>query len=127
MRLVPESKFDLEACSNLEKASDTQILPYLNEILEWTEDYNWPVAPPIYRRLSKMGLDLVGPLQSILKSNDICWKYFIIFFLLQDLKKEVLNSLKTELIRIAQSPDEDEKEAEMDIEVKRLLEKSSYT
>lgn len=124
MNLVPSSKTDFEACSNLAIATDDEIELFVSELLEWLQDFNWPVAPLVQKRLSTLGLVLVEPLKSVLKSNDDIWKYWIVSSLLPLVRKEVLNAVSEELERIASNPTEGEKHEEVHVSAQELLERN---
>lgn len=66
MKLVPSTKTDFEACANLRKAADTEVTPFVNDLLEWLKDLNWPVAPLVQERLAKLGAELVEPVRTVL-------------------------------------------------------------
>lgn len=61
----------------LAQKSDAELEPYLPELLEWTQDLNWPGALVITDRLKKFsGGKLKAPFiaaYKTAKSADICW------------------------------------------------------
>ena len=61
-----------EHCARvLYEKSDVELEPYLDELLEWLQDLNWPGATTIVERLKKFpGEKLKKPLENaIIKSN----------------------------------------------------------
>ena len=61
-----------EQCASIiYKKSDTELEPYLDELLEWLQDLNWPGAITIAERLKKFsGEKLKKPVENaIAKSN----------------------------------------------------------
>lgn len=61
-----------EHCANiLSEKSDTELEPYLDGLLEWLQDLNWPGAITIAERLKIFnGIKLKKPLENaIIKSN----------------------------------------------------------
>ena len=95
----------------------------LNELLEWVQDINWPVAVHICERLKNIGSPLVEPVKNILLSNDETWKYWIISGLLSKASNETVRSLKAELENIANNPTEAEKAEEVNIVASEVLAK----
>lgn len=106
MRICPLSKYDDEACENLAKASDEEVLQELDSLLEWTEDLNWPVAWPVVQRLAKLGIKLVPSLRIIFQNDDYHWQYFIISGLLTETNRETVIALIDILGPMAWSPNE---------------------
>ena len=47
MSFVPKDKFDEDACGKLFLTSDKEVILALPELLEWLQDYNWPVASKV--------------------------------------------------------------------------------
>lgn len=82
--LVPVHKDDQYAVQRLRAASKEQILAAAKELVEWTEDYNWPVAQPVCEVLSPYVNELQDHLLPILRGNDANRKVWCIRFLLGD-------------------------------------------
>ena len=87
--------------------TDSEIEPYLDELLEWLQDLNWPGALTIVERLKKFsGEKLKKPLENaIIKSNKmdsnegLMWRDYLSELLdnselASTLPKEILNLLK---------------------------------
>ena len=121
MNIVPANKSDLDACNNLSQASDEEVNEKINELLEWVQDINWPVAVHICERLKNIGSSLVEPVKNILLSNDEVWKYWVISGLLSKASDETVCSLKVELENIVKNPTEAEKAEEVDIVASEVL------
>ena len=56
--LVPKHQGDTEAARRAAAAGYPIIAPILGELLKWTRDMNWPVAPEVERVLRKVGAPL---------------------------------------------------------------------
>ncbi|WP_167855912.1 DUF5071 domain-containing protein [Natronospirillum operosum] len=121
MRLVPKDKGDLEACDNLQMASDAELTPYLTELLECLQDINWPIAFPVSVRLSTMGVELVKPTLDILNSDDEVWKYWIVSHFLHQVRPAVLAPLRFKLNAMKSKPTRPEIEEEVFDAVCELL------
>jgi Domain of unknown function (DUF5071) len=120
MRIVPEHKQDIEACSALAQAKDSEIAPVLPELLAWLQDMNWPVARLVQMRIESLGIDLAEPIREVLKGSDDIWKTSLISSLLPRVHSSVVESLEPELNRILESPSEGEIAEEVQDAVRAL-------
>ena len=58
-----EDKSVWENCANvISDKSDTELLPYLANMLEWLQDGNWPGYDTIFARLAQMPQDALAPM-----------------------------------------------------------------
>ncbi|MCP4326052.1 MAG: DUF5071 domain-containing protein [Alteromonadales bacterium] len=121
MNIVPESKSDFTACTNLALASDQQVLDALPELLEWLQDLNWPVASKVIDRVCTLDKNLDSFILPILRGSDDVWKYWIISGLLTCLHRGLSGSLADELTRIINHPTKSEKEEEVNLVAKELI------
>ncbi len=101
--LVPKDKHDKSNIDKLYYLTDKEIKPIIYDLLEWLQDYNWPVAEEIKKVLWKRE-NLVFPyISSILNSDDEQWKYWIIELIIplfncdhkKQLKKDLWNIINT--------------------------------
>lgn len=113
VRLVPIGKGDDVACQNIKVASDQELIPHIEALLECLQDLNWPIAGPVSERLSKLGVELVAPIQNILLGIDDVWKYWIISDLLYQVRDEVFYELRFTLNRIKMNPTKGERDEEV--------------
>ena len=121
MNIIPNDKYDLDACKRLKTATDKEVFAELNELLEWTQDINWPVAIEVVNRLKLLGIELADPLNKILIGKDDPWKYYLIIHLIPHVKKEVFLLLQSEIKRIVLKPTNSEIEEEVHLEAKELF------
>jgi len=123
MNFIPKNKSDLVACDYLERTSAAEVAPYIPELLEWLQDANWPVAGPVSKKLVSIGADVEPPIVNILKGSDEMWKYWVISLVLvprvPNLSEETVNAVK----KIAINPTLAEKEDEVNLNAKELLER----
>lgn len=125
MKLIPSSKTDFEACANLRKATDNEVTPFVSDLLEWLKDLNWPVAPLVQERLSKLGPELVEPVRAVLNGNDNIWKYWLVSSFLPLVRADIFNSVATDIERIAYSPIQGEVDEELHLAAQQLLKQKS--
>lgn len=121
---VPKDKHDLAALELAEQAGFPALNPMVPDLLAWLQDANWPVAQKTANILSKAPpKTLVPHLRSVLLSNDADWKYWIIELLLTDACHEVISSLQSDLVNLAQAPSEEERQSEVQLAARAVLAK----
>jgi hypothetical protein len=76
--LIPKDKFDESAVEKLKTLSFEQIKPIIPDLLKWLQDMNWPVANSIFYILEPFVEKITFDIISILRSDDIMWKYWIL-------------------------------------------------
>ena len=101
---IPRNKSDLKACEQLGDAGNEDILPFLNELLTWIQDANWPVAAPVAERLIKVGKEIIPSVNTILRGDDDIWKYWVISLIILKLDIDSLEATLDEVIRIINTP-----------------------
>jgi hypothetical protein len=99
--LIPKDKFDIETAKKLSNYSFEEIQPIIPDLLEWLQDFNWPVSKTIADFLIPFSENISFQLVEILRGNDEIWKYWILTIFGSIVKDELfLNEIK----RIAQKP-----------------------
>ena len=121
--LIPKGKEDSNFINNLKTKSISEIKNIIPQLLEWIQDMNWPQAPLIADYFSPHINEIQEELISILKSDDAIWKYWILHSLLLD--SEIIPSQKIlfEVKRVYLNASKQEKEEEVDVIAKEILEK----
>ncbi|WCL82530.1 DUF5071 domain-containing protein [Saprospira sp. CCB-QB6] len=72
---IPKDKHDDLAIDILAQTEPEIWLPFANELLEWLQDRNWPVAPLIAEILKEELPQLEKEIAHILQTEDGHWKY----------------------------------------------------
>lgn len=109
--MIPSSKFDQEAVSVLQNASDHEVLENAEALLEWLQDRNWPVFDGVATKLSNYGLELQVYIENILHGTDAIWKANIVGHLMPKFSHEAqmkYNGILNELLSKAQEADYEE-------------------
>ncbi|WP_343625414.1 DUF5071 domain-containing protein [Flavobacterium lindanitolerans] len=121
--LIPKGKEDTNFINVLKMKSISEIRDLIPQLLEWMQDMNWPQAPLIADYFSPYINEIQEELISILKSNDEIWKYWILHGLI--LHSEITPSQKIllEVKRVYLNASKQEKEEEVDVIAKEILEK----
>lgn len=107
-RIVPADKFDLAAVDRAVALGWPRVEPVINDLLEWVQDYNWPVAHRLMPFLKSIGEPLGPYLVQILDGDDYVWQYWVIQFLLTDAEPGLVRQFRPLLRRIADHPTDDE-------------------
>ena len=107
-KLLPKNKHDDSNIDKLYNLTDDEIKPIIYELLEWLQDYNWPVSPKILNVLI-LRENLVFPyISSILNGNDVMWKYWIMFYLIPNFSEEHKQILKKDILKFINDNKTDE-------------------
>ena len=109
----------------MEKLKDldrSQVLLLLPELINYTQDINWPVAPIIVETLLKFPIEIVPSVQAVLAEDDDSWKWFLLNYLVSKLPLDSKFHFKEYLIRVAEIPTESEIAEELDYVSKNILE-----
>ncbi|MBD3678851.1 MAG: DUF5071 domain-containing protein [Rhodobacteraceae bacterium] len=120
---IPTDKHDAAAVARAREIGVPALGPILPELLEWTQDCNWPVAREVSDLLSGAGPEIIPHLRQILASNDGCWKFSVLCDLVPFLDRDVLSALQTDLRRLAKDPTDDDRREEVDLLAKETLAK----
>lgn len=106
--LVPKNKHDVSNINKLYSLTDDEMKLIVYDLLEWIQDYNWPVAQELVPVLKKRE-DIIFPYMSdILRGDDFMWKYWIMDLIIPDFSFEHKNALKDDILALINDPDIDE-------------------
>lgn len=106
--LVPKDKHDISNINKLYNLSDEEMKPIVYNLLEWIQDYNWPVAQELVPLLKERE-DIIFPYMSdILRGDDFMWKYWIMDLIIPDFSIEHKNALKNDILVLINDHDIDE-------------------
>jgi hypothetical protein len=106
--LIPKDKFDMERVLKLSDRDPVELLIIFNELLEWLQDINWPIAEELSKVLARGG-DLILPyIREILDGGDEQWKFSLLVSLIRELPRDSQNKLKPDIRRIINMPTENE-------------------
>jgi hypothetical protein len=106
--LIPKDKYDVSNIDKLYSLTDDEIEPIIYDLLEWIQDYNWPVAQKLVPVLKKRE-DIIFPyVIDILRGDDSMWKYWIMDLFIPDFSFEHKNVLKDDILKMINDSDDDE-------------------
>jgi hypothetical protein len=75
------------------------VAPILPELIQWLQDYNWPVAHVLAPFLARIGSPLLPEIRRVLNTNDYVWQYWLLTWLVKT--PEMASALHDELTRLA--------------------------
>lgn len=121
--VLPQDKHDLERAQVLLACSESELEPYLPELLEWLGDLNWPVAQIVFEVLHKISPDKLWPFfQAILtQTEDGVWKYNCLTYIETAFSGADLRMLQEDLEAIQANLTERDKLEEVDLMLTDLL------
>lgn len=106
--LVPKHKSDDTNIDKLYELSDDEIEVIIYDLLEWIQDYNWPIADKVLKILlerENLVFPYIGP---ILEGDDLMWKYWIMDLLIPNFSIHHKNELKKYILKFVNSTDNGE-------------------
>lgn len=72
-------------------------IEYIDELLSWTCDPNWPIAGSIYRYFRKLGKREVHSVLKVAEAADFDWRYSLITQVISSYDNETLNECVSSL------------------------------
>jgi hypothetical protein len=110
--LVPKNKFDTETARLACRAGFPAVEPVLYELLEWLQDYNWPVAHELFPFLASIGEPLAHHIRRVFAGDDYTWQYWVCALIRES--PALYSIFRQDLHRIASSPTAEERANELD-------------
>lgn len=99
--LIPKDKFDNSTINQLCKLTDNEIQPIIFDLLEWLQDYNWPIAKDILPIVVLHQNIAMPHILAILQDNDTMWKFWVIELVIPYLIYPNKQLVKSELERLS--------------------------
>ena len=95
------------------------------ELVEWLQDYNWPVAHILAPFLAEIGLPLVPQIDHVFSTIDAIWQYWMIVCLLSH-NDDLYEHYTQKLIQLAENPTDNDRHHELDGVARELLEDRGF-
>ena len=124
---LPRHKGDTETAEQIVAAGMPSIEPLLGGLLEWFQDYNWPVARALEPVLNQLGEEVVPHVRDVFESDDHTWKYWMIVVVIPKLTDAAQEKLRPDIVRMADKPAAGEVAEEVQLEVMEYLEDNPST
>ena len=119
--LVPKSKSDLDTANRAVAAGYPAVESVLPELVEWLQDYNWPVAHVLAPFLAEIDLPLIPQIDHVFSTTDETWQYWMIVCLLSH-NDDLYEHYKQKLIQLAETPSGNDRHHELDDVARETLE-----
>ena len=123
--LVPKSKSDLNTAHRAVAAGYPAVESVLPELVEWLQDYNWPVAHVLAPFLAEIGLPLIPQIDHVFSTTDETWQYWMIVCLLSR-NDDLYEHYKQKLIQLAETPSGNDRHHELDDVARETLEERGF-
>ncbi len=91
MDIIIQDKADFEAIDEIIALGYPNNIDYMEELLSWTCDPNWPIADVIYQYFNELGKREVARVIKVAKKADYDWRYSIITQILAYYDDDSLN------------------------------------
>lgn len=101
--LIPRGKGD-DIVPLIAEAGYPAIAPILDDLMEWTADPNWPIAPPLIDYLATLGEPMVEPIRRVLRGDDDDHKFVCLRGMVRELPRDVQLMLVDDLRTLAATP-----------------------
>jgi len=118
---VPKNKSDYESIARLKTLKNEGIEQIADEILEWVQDINWPIASEICDLLIPLDTKIISGVRKILNTEDYDWIYNCLNYIVKFLSKDAILEIEEELMRIVLTPNNEEVEMELPELSKEIL------
>lgn len=119
---LPKSKLDIESAEQTVNLGYPAVEPYLDDLFQWLQDGNWPVAQILGPFLAEIGLPIIPYVNKVLSSDDDIWKYWVLSFVV-DNNSDIAWAIRDTLERLSTSPFINEKAEGVDELAGKILEK----
>lgn len=106
--LLPCTKTDDAVVPLLAEAGYPAVAPYLDTLLGWTYDPNWPIAAPMAEWLSTLGAPMIEPLRRVLQGEDGDAKVNCLWGVARHLDPSLRFQLIDDLRALAERPSDDD-------------------
>ena len=118
-KMIIQNKTDMDGVDKIISIGYPDNIAYLDELLEWTADPNWPVAGKIYDYIASLGTNEVQRVLNLAakETTDLWWKYTLIVQIISQYDDATIDKCLDFLKSCARNPGTEE----CDIEALRIL------
>ena len=118
---IPADKHDTDAVDRAAAAGFPAVNAILPDLLEWVMDPNWPVAMDLYPLLAQAGPEIVPAIRHAFEDKDAGWHWALLCFLVPHLREPAWKMLRPDVVKIATSPTQGQREEEADQAAREVL------
>jgi lipopolysaccharide assembly outer membrane protein LptD (OstA) len=91
MNIKISDKCDQKAVNEIIAIGYPNNIQYMNELLSWTCDPNWPIAGSIYKYFIKLGKNEVHNVLKMAENDDFDWRYSLITQIISSYDEDAIN------------------------------------
>lgn len=105
---LPLEKDDQLRVERVKSLGYPRVRPIIPHLLTWMSDINWPVAGhlvPFFRRIRG---EITDEIRAVLRGSDLTQIYWVLEYLVDDPDLQLAESLRSELVTLANGQDEEE-------------------
>lgn len=113
-KFIPSDKGDDDFINVLRNTPISEVKPYFMDLLEWTQDMNWPVAHYLFDYFTAYYREVEDKLIIILKGNDAQWKYAILIGIISSSTLNMSSKMEQTLRYLVNNLSKEDKEAGLD-------------
>lgn len=121
--IIPKDKEDIDFINNLKPKNIDEIKDIIPQLLEWTQDGNWPQAKLISDYFSPYINQIEDEIISILEGNDPTWKYWILSGLIYNLETKPSGRILSVINDLYKNSNSFDKEEDVDAIAQEVIEK----
>jgi len=101
---LPKSKVDTGAILGLSKLGNDELKTIVADLLEWTQDSNWPISKLICELLLRLDCEIVPNIAAIFASDDHEWIWHIVVPLVSKLTIQAQSELLPSIFSYLRKP-----------------------
>ncbi|WP_152618448.1 DUF5071 domain-containing protein [Leisingera sp. ANG-Vp] len=118
---TPQNKFNVQAVERALNHGSPPDGETISELLEWTQDENWPVAGPVTKLLSSFGRGVAPALIEVLGGDDSTWKHALLRGLVLQLEPDTWVLVEPAVRRLAEHPTDEEVREDVNTAAQKAL------
>jgi proteasome lid subunit RPN8/RPN11 len=118
--LIPRGKGE-DIVPLIAEAGYPAIAPILDDLMQWTADPNWPIAPPLIDYLATLGAPMIEPIRRVLRGDDDGHKFVCLHGMVRKLPLSARIELRDDLRKLADTPCQGDWDVSVDAEARAIL------
>lgn len=105
---LPLEKDDQVRVERVKSLGYPHVRPIIPHLLTWMSDINWPVAGHLVPFFRSIRGEITDEIRAVLRGSDLTQIYWVLEYLVDDPDLQLAESLRSELVTLANGQDEEE-------------------
>ena len=126
MTITIKNRGDIKSAEEIIRQGYPAIAGRFGYILESSADLHWPVARVLLPFLVSIGDILVPEIKAVLNAENLDHKYLCITNIISSMNPKFAEGFRSELERIADSPTNEEREEELQVDAQAAMEELGW-